>query len=263
MSIDAAGLEQRHDFAVQLAAEAGGLAIRMRHALGPAAAKSTIDFCTEADVAVERLIREQITARFGDMMIGEEDGGEAADSVWVVDPIDGTTGYIHNTGRWCVSIAYVLHDQIECGVIYSPSDDRLFTARRGKGAFVNGRRLRVSHLAHGTAPVVEVGWSERRPLSAYCEVLQGLGAAGFEFRRHGSGALGLADVAAGLTDGYVELHINAWDALAGILLVREAGGRTSDFLANDGLLRGNPLFAVTPEIQDLVEALIGGLGHGS
>lgn len=252
---------ERHDFAIQLAVEAGGLAVHMRHALGPAAAKSAIDFCTEADVAVERLIRERVTTRFADTMIGEEGGGEAADSVWVVDPIDGTTGYIHNTGRWCVSIAYVLHDRIEFGVIYSPSDDRLFTARRGNGAFVNGRPLGVSHLAHGTAPVVEAGWSERRPLSAYCDVLQGLGAAGFEFRRHGSGALGLADVAAGLNDGYVELHINAWDALAGILLVREAGGRTNDFLASDGLRRGNPLYAVTPEIEDQVAALLGRLGH--
>lgn len=261
MSIGADGIGKRHDFAIHVALEAGRLAMHMRHALGPAAAKSAIDFCTEADLAVERLIRGQVTARFGDMMIGEEDGGEATDSVWVVDPIDGTTNYIHNTGRWCVSIAYVLDDRIEFGVIYAPSDDRLFTARRGNGAFVNGRRLQVSHLAHGTAPVVEVGWSERRPLSAYCDVLQGLGAAGFEFRRHGSGALGLADVAAGLNDGYVELHINAWDALAGILLVREAGGCTNDFLADDGLRRGNPLYAVTPEIQDQVAALLGRLGH--
>lgn len=251
-------LDQRHAFAIDIAVQAGQLARRMRHDLGPAEAKSSIDFCTDADRAVERLIRARVTARFGDAMIGEEDGGEAADSVWVVDPIDGTAGYIHNTPRWCVSLAYVRRGRIEIGVIYAPMDDRLFAARRGAGAFLNGRPIEVSRLRHGAAPVVEMGWSERRPLSAYCDVLLRLGAAGFEFRRHGSGALGLAEVAAGLSDGYVELHINAWDALAGILMVQEAGGHTNDFLADDGLTRGNLLLASTPEIlARLAESLSG------
>jgi myo-inositol-1(or 4)-monophosphatase len=143
VTVDQDGVRERHDFAVCLALEAGALAMHMRNTLAPATAKSAIDFCTEADVAVERLIRDRIASRFGDAMIGEEDGGDAAASVWVVDPIDGTTNYIHNTGRWCVSIAYVLHDEIECGVIYSPTDNRLFTARRGAGAFLNGARMEV------------------------------------------------------------------------------------------------------------------------
>src|SRR6185437_14330808 len=136
--------------------------------------------------------------------------------------------------------------RIALGVIYAPTADRLFAARLGQGAFLNGRRMQVSHVAHGTAPVVEVGWSERRPLSAYCDLLHHLVSADMEFRRHGSGALGLADVALGLNDGYAELHINAWDCLAGILLVREAGGKTNDFLADDGLRKGNPIIAATP-----------------
>jgi myo-inositol-1(or 4)-monophosphatase len=244
----------RHAFAVDLAVRAGQLALSMRQSLGPAEAKSAIDFCTEADRAVERLIREEVQHSFGEAVIGEEYGGEAADQVWVIDPIDGTAGYIHGTPRWCVSLAYVTHGEIELGIVYAPVEDRLFVARRGQGALLNGRPIRVSGLRHGAAPVVEVGWSERRPLSTYCSLLNRLTDAGMEFRRHGSGALGLADVAVGLNDAYVELHINAWDALAGILLVREAGGLTNDFLEGDGLTRGNFLLAVTPELQDrLVE----------
>jgi len=247
-------LDSRHAFSIELAVRAGQLAQSMRHTLAPVEAKSAIDFCTEADQAVERLIRDEVGRRFGDGVIGEEYGGDAADSLWIVDPIDGTAGYIHGTSRWCVSLAYMQAGRIELGVIYAPVENRLFVARRGGGASLNGRPIRVSGLRHGAAPVVEVGWSERRPLSAYCDLLQGLTAARMEFRRHGSGALGLADVAAGLNDGYVELHINAWDALAGILIVQEAGGWTNDFLADDGLTRGNLLLAATPEIRDrLVE----------
>jgi myo-inositol-1(or 4)-monophosphatase len=256
-------LDERLDFAVRLAVEAGALAVGMRATLGAVEAKSAIDFCTEADRAVERLIRARVTGHFGDAMIGEEYGGEPGDSLWVVDPIDGTSGYIHGTPRWCVSIAYMRAGRIELGVIYAPADDRLFAARRGGGALLNGRPIGVSRLRHGAAPVVEVGWSDRRPLDAYCALLLRLGAGGAEFRRHGSGALGLAEVACGLSDGYAELHINAWDALAGILLVQEAGGRTSDFLAGDGLRHGNPLVAATPELFDAIAPLVVQTAGGS
>ncbi|MBV8916044.1 MAG: inositol monophosphatase [Acetobacteraceae bacterium] len=250
------GLAERRDCAIALVIEAGALAQSMWQGLGPVQAKSPIDFCTEADRAVEQLVRDRLTARFGDAVIGEEDGGDPAANVWVVDPIDGTTGYIHGDGRWCISLAFVRDNQIELGVIHAPATGRLFVAERGKGASLNGRPITVSHLAHGTAPLVEFGWSDRRPLARYCDVLQGLGADGIEFRRHGSGALALADVALGLCDGYLELHINAWDALAGILLVQEAGGRTNDFLDGGGLTEGNLLVATTPELHDRIQRIV-------
>jgi myo-inositol-1(or 4)-monophosphatase len=107
-------------------------------------------------------------------------------------------------------------------------------------------------------PVIEAGWSDRRPVTAYAALLVRLNSLGFEFRRHGSGALALAEVAAGLNDGYVELHINAWDALAGILLVQEAGGRNNDFLADGGLTGGNLLVSGTPEVWErLMQAASG------
>ncbi|MFC0410869.1 inositol monophosphatase family protein [Roseomonas elaeocarpi] len=251
------GIEARLALAITLAREAGALALGMRQSLGPVESKSPIDFCTAADHAVEDMIRARTTAAFGDGMIGEEDGGEASDSVWVVDPIDGTANFIHGNPRWCISLAYLRAGQVELGVIFQPREDRLFWARRGRGAFLNGERMRVSHLAHGAAPLVEVGWSERRSMEDYCGLLLRLTAERFEFRRHGSGALGLADVAAGLNDAYAELHINAWDALAGLLLVHEAGGVTNDFLADDGLTRGNLLLAATPEVGGRLASLLG------
>ena len=249
-------LATRHEFAIELAREAGALAATLRRSLGALEAKDPMDYATKADHAVEALIRRRIGERFGDPVIGEEDGGAPADLVWVVDPIDGTVNYIHGSARWCVSIALVAGGDIASGVINAPDEDRLFSARRGHGAFLNGASARVSHLRHGASPVVEIGWSPRRPIGAYGVLIERLIAGGIEFRRLGSGALGMADTAAGLNDGYLEMHINAWDVLAGMVLVREAGGWTSDFLANDGLVNGNPIIACTPEITARVRGVL-------
>jgi myo-inositol-1(or 4)-monophosphatase len=253
-------LAGRQKFAETLAVKAGKLALEMRNNLAPAEAKSAIDFCTEADRAVEKLVRGEIAAAYGEPVLGEEygqdGGGDAGHGLWVVDPIDGTTEYIHGSGRWCISLAFLRDGVIELGVIYEPVGRRLFSARAGQGAALNGTAIRVSRLAHGTAPVIEVGWSERRSLDAYCDLLHMLVASRMEFRRRGSGALGLADVACGLNDAYVELHINSWDAVAGILLVREAGGWTNDFLAGKGLTEGNLIIAATPELRQPLAALV-------
>jgi myo-inositol-1(or 4)-monophosphatase len=251
-----AAMSSRHEFAIDLAQEAGALAVELRRSLGALEAKDPMDFATKADHAVEALIRQRIGDRFGDPVIGEEDGGTPADLVWVVDPIDGTVNYIHASPRWCVSIALVEGGDVASGVINAPDENRLFAARRGFGALLNGAPARVSHLRHGASPVVELGWSSRRPIGAYGNLIERLIADGIEFRRLGSGALGVADTAVGLNDGYIELHINAWDVLAGIILVREAGGWTSDFLAGNGLVAGNPVIVCTPEITSRVLAAV-------
>lgn len=247
--------DARLRLAIDIAVEAGTLARSMRQGLGAVESKSSIDFCTAADLAVEELVRRRIGEAFGDPVIGEEAGGAPADLVWVVDPIDGTTNYIHGTTNWCISLALVHRAAVEIGVIYAPDLDQLFVARRGHGATMNGRPLRTSGLRHGGGAVVEVGWSARRPLSLSLDLITQMVAGNIEFRRCGSGAMGLANVAAGLSDGYVELHINAWDALAGLLLVREAGGWTNDFLADDGLTRGNVVVACTEELTGRLLAL--------
>jgi myo-inositol-1(or 4)-monophosphatase len=244
-----AAIDARHDFAIELAREAGALAATLRRSMGVLQSKQPMDYATEADHAVEALIRNRVGERFGDPVIGEEDGGTPADLVWVVDPIDGTINYIHGSPRWCVSIALVEGGSVASGVINAPDEGRLFTARRGRGAFLNGLPAQVSKLRHGASPMVEVGWSPRRSIASYGSLIQRLIADGIEFRRLGSGALGAADTSVGLNDGYLEMHINAWDVLAGLLLVREAGGWTSDFLANDGLVAGNPVVLCTPEVS--------------
>jgi myo-inositol-1(or 4)-monophosphatase len=262
-------MSDNHDLAARFAAaqavarEAGALAVAMRQ--GPSEdfdvkGKGTLDFSTAADLAVERLVGERLGRRFGDAMLGEEYGATGGgaprpERLWVVDPIDGTYNYMHGLPAWCVSLAYVDQGEIAFGIIYSPTTDELFAARRFHGATRNGVPIHVSGNRHA-APLIEIGCSQRRPLERYLNLIRRTFAAGCEFRRLGSGALGMARVAAGETDGYLELHINSWDVLAGIALVREAGGWTNDFLAGDGLIEGNPIIACTPELRETLEGLM-------
>jgi myo-inositol-1(or 4)-monophosphatase len=256
-------IEARFAAAQAVAREAGALAFELRFGRSAAlgvTAKDTLDFSTEADLAVERLVGDRLGNGFGDGMLGEEygtagGGAPLAERLWVVDPIDGTFNFIHGLPVWCVSLAYVDRGEIEIGVIYSPDTDELFAARRGHGATRNGATIHVSGGRHA-APLVEIGCSRRRPLARYLDLVGRTFAAGCEFRRLGSGALGLARVATGETDGYLELHINAWDVLAGIAIVREAGGWTSDFLAGEGLSQGNPIIACTPELRETLVGLM-------
>jgi myo-inositol-1(or 4)-monophosphatase len=248
-----------------VAREAGKLAMELRR--GPEAAfgvtgKGTLDFATEADRAVERLVIEQLGKRFGDSVVGEEYGetgpgetGGGAERLWVVDPIDGTFNFMHGVPVWCISLALLDKGEIELGVIYNPDTREMFAARRGRGAVCNDQPIRVSG-GHHAAPLIEIGASNRRPVADYLDLIGRTFAAGCEFRRFGSGALGMASVACGRTDGYLELHINSWDVLAGILLVREAGGWTNDFLADDGLRRGNKIIACTPELRETLVGLM-------
>ncbi|HUA56871.1 MAG TPA: inositol monophosphatase family protein [Candidatus Sulfotelmatobacter sp.] len=267
--IDEDGLDARLDAAIAAAREAGALAAAMR--AGPEAAlavteKGVLDLCTEADRAVERLLRTKLADHFGDAMLGEEYGlgGTAGASgqltgerLWVVDPIDGTFNFVHGLPQWAVSIGFLDAGVPTLGVVYHVTADELFVARRGAGATVNGAPIQVSGMRHADRPLIELGWSRRRSITPYLELIAKLIGEDCEFRRLGSAALGLAQVAAGRTDAYVEFHINAWDIAAGLVLVREAGGWTSDFLAGDGLTRGNPILACTPGLQARLSALTG------
>jgi myo-inositol-1(or 4)-monophosphatase len=220
--------------------------------------KGPQDYLTVADGAVERAIIERLAHAFPeDGFLGEEGGGRPAPSLWVIDPIDGTANFARGMPHFCVSIGYLRDGRLELGAIYQPITDELFTARRGRGAFLNGRKMQVSATARMTEAIVELGWSKRRSMRSYVEVMEGVVAAGASFRRAGSGALGLAYVADGRQDGYVELHINSWDAVAGLLMVREAGGWANDFLAGAGLTEGNPVLAATPALAAELRRLTG------
>lgn len=225
-------------------------------------AKGRQDFVSQADHAVEKLIRERLQGSFSeDGFLGEEGGAAMnnrdADGVWVVDPIDGTTNFINRVPVWCVSIAYVLRGRIEVGVVYDPNADELFAARRGHGAFCGETPISTSTADSLTQGTVGVGYSTRTSGATAVDSIRRLLEAGGIYQRSGSGALMLAYVGAGRLLGYLEAHINAWDCLAGILLVREAGGWTNDFLANDGLRLGNPVIAAAPGVADAVRAVAG------
>jgi myo-inositol-1(or 4)-monophosphatase len=250
------GIQHRLETACAVARDAGQLALdafRARPAQLSLTFKGPQDYRTETDAEVERLIRTRLAAAFpDDAFVGEEAGGDPGDDVWVVDPIDGTANFARGIPHFCVSIAFVRKGRPEIGVINQPVTRDLYAARRGGGATLNGRPIRVSGIADMTQATVEAGWSTRRPTQAYIGLVSRLFEMGCQVRRAGSGTLGLADVADGRQDAYCELHINAWDVLAGIVLIGEAGGWVNDFLANDGMSKGNPVLGCTPELSHVL-----------
>jgi myo-inositol-1(or 4)-monophosphatase len=257
-----AELDAREAALIAVAREAGEAA---RQAfLKPIAVqmKGKQDFITETDAAVERLIISRLKARFPqDAFLGEEGGASAhfasdGDALWVIDPIDGTANFANRMPHFCVSIAFMAGGELLLGAIAAPMYGELYRARAGKGAFLNDRAMRVADADIQRA-IIELGWSVRRPTRAYTAMVESVLATGATFQRAGSGALGLAYVADGRTHGYCELHINSWDCLAGILLVREAGGWTNDFLAGDGLTEGNAVLACAPGLKAALVAATG------
>ena len=256
-------IETRLAAACAAAREAGALARRTYRAKPRGQRpdfKGHQDFVLATDAEVEDLIRRRLAATCpGDQFYGEEGGGNFGDKVWVVDPIDGTANFARGIPHFAISIAFVRDRRVEVGVVYDVMQDELYAAGRGRGATLDGQPIRVSGIAELAHATVEAGWSPRRPAEAYADLVRRLKLAGTNVRRGGSGTLGLAYVADGRIDAYCELHINSWDALAGLLLVEEAGGFVNDFLAGDGLTHGNPILACTPELAERLAEIV---GHG-
>lgn len=216
----------------------------------PVAMKGPQDFLTETDGKVEDHIRAVLAGAFpDDGFLGEETGGRTdARRMWVVDPIDGTANFARGIPHFCISIAFVQDGRTEIGGIANPAIGEVYFARRGRGATRDGSPIRVARTQVFESASVEFGWSPRVPNQRYLDKVAGILALGANVRRAGSGALGLAYVADGRSDAYAELHINAWDCLAGLLLVEEAGGRSNRFLDGEGLTRGNPVLAAAPGV---------------
>lgn len=252
----------RLEFCKQLALDAGRIA-HGGFGRSPLSMKGVHDEVTEMDRQVERHIRAAIVARYpDDAVFGEEDGASSdrahdAQRLWIVDPIDGTANFARGIAHYCVSIGYLEHGVPTVGCLYDPSHDRLYAAERDGGAWLNGERLAVSGCAELGAATVECGWSTRRSTAAYLAMVTRVMGAGCAMRRAGSGALGLADVAAGRIEAYCELHINSWDCAAGVLLVQEAGGRTNDFFTGDAVRSGNALIATNRALGPALADLIG------
>jgi myo-inositol-1(or 4)-monophosphatase len=208
---------------------------------------------TAADSAVERGIISGLRAAFpGDALVGEESGGAPADRCWVIDPIDGTANFARGLPHWCVSIAFVAAGRTEVGVIYDAVGELLYSARRGCGATCNETPIRVSATDDLARASVDIGYSNRIAIPEFAALVQRLLALGVTVTQCGSAALGLARVADGRLDGYLERHLYSWDALAGLLLVEEAGGRVNDFLEGDALTAGNATIAATRALYPLL-----------
>ena len=245
------GLDARATFCRELALAAGEIARQgfERQAVAGYRMKGPQDFLTETDTAVERHIRAALAGAFpDDGFIGEETGGAEAADTWVVDPIDGTANFARGIPHYCISIALVRGGEVEIGAIFNPALRELHLARRGQGATRNGVPIHVAPTRDLASACVELGWSPRVPAEPYLQALAAILARGANVRRGASGALALAYVADGRSDAYAELHMNAWDCLAGLLLVREAGGRVGPFLRIGSLAGGGPVIAAAPGI---------------
>ncbi len=264
--MDDAQISERYSAAQAIAREAGDLAMgyfRERHTL-VVTSKGAQDRVSNADLAVESLIRERLAARFpNDGFLGEESGQQGGDSAgtwagtWVVDPIDGTDSFVNGIPVWSTSIAFVVDTDVEIGVVYDPNAEEFFSVRRGHGAFLDRVPLRPSAATSFAEGIVGVGYSTRTDPASTVQAIARLLDAGGMFQRNGSGALMITYVAAGRLIGYYEAHINSWDCLAGLAMVREAEGWANDFLAGDGLTSGNVIVVAAPGLAGPMRRMSG------
>lgn len=202
--------------------------------------KGPQDFVTEADKNVETHVRELIDRTFpDDGIVGEEHAPKPSQTgyTWVIDPIDGTANFVSNIPAWCVVIAIVKDDRTDVGVIYDPVHDEMYAASRGAGAQLNDAPMVCPPDTAMNRGSVGAGYATRISSNRAMKIIGGLIDAGGVFYRNASGALSLAYVADGRLIGYIEEHMNAWDCLAGQLLIAEAGGRVEDQSA-DAMIKG-------------------------
>ena len=225
--------------------------------------KGPKDFVSEVDREAERAIVETLLSAYPDHAILAEEGtakgaNADAENVWIIDPLDGTTNFLHGFPQYCVSVALAHRGQVAHGVVYDPVRNDLFTASRGRGAFLNDRRIRVSKRQHLRDCLVGTGFPFRDGsyLDTYMKMMKAMIEQTAGLRRPGAAALDLAYVAAGFYDGFWEVGLNAWDVAAGSLLIQEAGGLIGDLAGDGDFLHGGQVIAATPKIfAQMVTAL--------
>jgi myo-inositol-1(or 4)-monophosphatase len=223
--------------------------------------KDRNDFVTQVDEAAEELIISTIRERYPDhAFLAEERGAQGnSDHVWIIDPLDGTTNFIHGFPVFAVSIALQVRGQLEAGVIYDPMRQELFTAMRGRGAQLEGRRIRAASRTSLEGTLIGTGFPYRanaKWTDSYLGMLQRVMENTAGIRRPGAAALDLAYVAAGRLDGFWEFGLQAWDLAAGALMIQEAGGLISELHdAGDFLETGN-VCAGSPKVHDALKKLL-------
>lgn len=264
-------IESRHAFAKDIVAGAAESALGLFHDRDnlDIEVKGLQDWVSNADKSVEHQIRAALMDTYpDDSIVGEEHGDVTSSSgfTWVIDPIDGTTNFVNGTPGWCVVLACVQNDQTVCAVICDPVSNETFSGARGQGATVNGRRMQAHSATSFGDGTLGVGHNSRIPAEPTLALLTHLLNRQGLFRRGGSGALDLAYVAAGRLIGYVEPHMNAWDCLASLLFIEEAGGIVEPFDMQTMLAKGGRVVTAAPgiynEVAELAEAAYGPLENG-
>lgn len=248
-------IEDRYKRAREIAKKAGDEALRYFRSFETLEIdrKGHQDLVSEGDRNVELLVRAEILAAFpDDGILGEEHAPKEGSSgfTWVIDPIDGTANFVRGIPVWAVVIAIVCGSEIEIGVTHDPVHDEMYHARRDGGAFINDKAISVSQNASLTNGTVGIGFSGRTKDRGIRNLIDGLLEEGSVFNRNASGAVSLAYVASGKFLGYSEEHMNAWDCLAGQLLIAEAGGQIEKQNASEMLVDGGRVIASAPGIFD-------------
>jgi len=241
---------------------AGQMAIEMRKEDLNIEQKGLADLVTRADMAIEAYLLDQVATNFPKhTVLGEETGMHQKDGAhrWYIDPIDGTLNYAHGLPEYSISIAYAFEGELQLGVIYCPEMDELFSAEKGKGAWLNGKPIQVSKINKLIDSLLITGFrhslidTPRSNMDCFIHMARH----SQTIRRLGSAALDLAYVAAGRAEGFWEIALNPWDVAAGILLVREAGGKVEGLFGEANLLEGSvDILAANPVIFPQMRALL-------
>jgi myo-inositol-1(or 4)-monophosphatase len=241
--------------AVMAARRAGSVLIRKMRNLEKLAVeqKGHNDYVSDADRAAEQTVIDCILKHYPDhAILAEESGTQGeSDTVWIIDPLDGTTNFLHGFPVFAVSIGVQVNGRLEHGVIYDPMRQELFTSSRGQGAQLDGRRIRVSRQLHLEHALIGTGFPFRQAnqeVSPYLEMLKKVIESTSGVRRPGAAALDLAYVAAGRLDGFWETGLAPWDLAAGSLMIREAGGIVSGLDGREDFLNTGHILCGTPKV---------------
>jgi myo-inositol-1(or 4)-monophosphatase len=240
--------------AVKAARRAGDIVSRASRNVDTLAVreKAVNDYVTEVDSQADRAVIQTLHQAYPDHAILAEESGASgsSDYCWIIDPLDGTTNFLHGFPQYAVSIALQHRGQITQAVIYDPTRNDLFTASKGRGAYLNDTRLRVSKRAHLKGTLIGTGFPFRElsQLDAYMKMLREMMKVTAGIRRAGSATLDLAYVAAGRLDGFWELGLSPWDMAAGSLLITEAGGLVGDLEGNEGWLDAGNIVGGAPKV---------------
>jgi len=243
------------NIAVRAARAAGDIIVRNMDRLDrlKIITKRNHDFVSNVDNMAEQAIINIIREAYPDHgILAEESGKLSKDSEfqWIIDPLDGTTNYLHGFPQFAVSIALKHKNRLEIGVIYDPVSQELFTASRGNGAMLNDKKIRVSTQKGLNNALLGTGFPyyDQSYVDVYLATMKALMQNTAGIRRPGSAALDLAWLAAGRIDGFWEFNLNAWDIAAGAIIIREAGGIVSDFENKDGYLESGDIIAAAPKV---------------